>query len=164
MGRDRAGYIFRNYCEELRELELGDGTVKIFLNMESRNGKQALVELLQYMKHTVLSEDMFQTVDKRIIELDAIVDEVKNSEEWEVVHMTILEKGKEIGKEIGEEKHLINLVYRKQQKGYPLNVIAEHLEITEEEAAVIIKAIEQHPDFTPEELVSVLHPLKHRAD
>ena len=45
--------------------------------------------------------------DQRLLTLDSVVTEVKQSEEWEDVKMSILsigmEKGEEIGKEIGEE-------------------------------------------------------------
>lgn len=37
-GRDIARYTFSEWCEEVPELPLGDGTKKIFLNMTSKNG------------------------------------------------------------------------------------------------------------------------------
>ena len=42
--------------------------------------------------------------DKRIVDLDRIVEEVKQSEEWEAVKMNILEIGIERGKELGLEQ------------------------------------------------------------
>ena len=39
--------------------------------------------------------------DERIVDLDRIVEEVKQSEEWEAVKMNILEIGFEQGKELG---------------------------------------------------------------
>jgi len=39
-GLDRTQYTFRNCCIEQKELELGDGGIKIFLNMESMNGSK----------------------------------------------------------------------------------------------------------------------------
>lgn len=53
--RDLARYTFSEQCEEIPELRLGDGTRKIFLNMESLNGRAELVSLLQYMKKTSLT-------------------------------------------------------------------------------------------------------------
>lgn len=67
-----------------------DGTSKIFLNMTSRNGRPELVSLLQYMKCITLNNENIMVQDKRILDLDRIVGEVKQSEEWEVVKMSIL--------------------------------------------------------------------------
>ena len=71
--RDLARYTFSEQCEEIPELRLGDGTRKIFLNMESLNGRAELVSLLQYMKKTSLDNPAIQVMDPRIVELDEIV-------------------------------------------------------------------------------------------
>ena len=100
-GRDRAMYTFSERCEEVPDLPLGDGTSKIFLNMMSINGRPELVSLLQYMKCTTLSNVNVTVKDERILDLDRIVEEVRQSEEWEAVRMNILEIGFEQGKEMG---------------------------------------------------------------
>ena len=84
-GRDRASYTFTEQCEEFSELPLDDGTKKIFLNMTSKNGRPELISLLQYMKNTTIDNPEVKIKDKRIITLDKIVNEVKQSEEWEAV-------------------------------------------------------------------------------
>ncbi len=76
---------------QLEGLELEDGATKIFLNMTSKNGSQELVSLLQYMKETRLDNPEILVKDKRIVELDEIVTEVKESEEWEGIRMNILD-------------------------------------------------------------------------
>ena len=83
-GRDRAMYTFRERCEEEPELMLDDGTSKIFLNMTSRKGRPELVSLLQYMKHTTLDNRDIIVRDERILDLDRIVNEVMQTEEWEM--------------------------------------------------------------------------------
>ena len=107
-GRDSAVYTFNEQCSEFPDLPLDDGTTKIFLNMTSKNGRPELVSLLQYMKETRLDNPNILVKDKRILKLAEIVDEVKQSEEWEEVKMSIwstgVEHGKEIGEKIGEEK------------------------------------------------------------
>lgn len=103
-GKDLAMYTFRERCEEVPELSLEDGTSKIFLNMTSKNGRSELVSLLQYMKHTTLDNENITVKDERILDLDRIVGEVKQSEEWEAVRMNILEIGMAKGEEIGLEK------------------------------------------------------------
>ena len=50
--------------------------------MESKNGEPELVSLLQYMKETHLDNPEILVRDARIIELDQVVQEVKESEEW----------------------------------------------------------------------------------
>ena len=72
---------------------LEDGTTKIFLNMTSKNGSKELVSLLQYMKDTDIENPEILIKDKRILELDKIVAEVKESEEWEDTQMTIYDMG-----------------------------------------------------------------------
>lgn len=103
-GRDLAMYTFKERCEEVPELLLEDGTSKIFLNMASKNGRPELISLLQYMKDTTLDNDNVMVKDGRILHLDRIVNEVRQSEEWEAVEMNIFEMGIERGKELGIEQ------------------------------------------------------------
>ena len=97
-------YTFSERCEEVPELSLEDGTSKIFLNMTSKNGRPELISLLQYMRHTTLDNENITVKDKRILDLDRIVGEVKQSEEWEAVEMNIFELGVARGEERGIEK------------------------------------------------------------
>lgn len=101
-GKDRAMYTFSERCEEVPELTLEDGTSKIFLNMTSKNGRPELISLLQYMRYTTLDNESIIVRDKRILDLDRIVGEVKQSEEWEAVKMNILEIGIARGLEEGK--------------------------------------------------------------
>lgn len=102
--RDLARYTFTEQCEEIPGLHLEDGTTKIFLNMTSKKGSKELVSLLQYMKDTTLKNPEILIADERIVELDKIVTEVKESEEWEAVQMNIMEIAMEKGLERGMEK------------------------------------------------------------
>lgn len=96
--KDLAKYTFTEQCEEIQGLHLDDGTTKIFLNMTSKNGSQELISLLQYMKRTTLENPEIIVKDQRILALDRIVQEVKESDEWEAVQMNILEIGIEKGR------------------------------------------------------------------
>lgn len=102
--RNLAMYTFTERCEEVPDLWLDDGTCKIFLNMASKNGRPELVSLLQYMKCTTLDNENVIVKDERILHLDKIVNEVRQSEEWEDVEMNIFEIGVERGKELGIEQ------------------------------------------------------------
>lgn len=147
-GHDLAKYTFKEQCEEIAGLCLEDGTTKIFLNMASRNGEPTLVSLLQYMKETRLDNPEVAVRDERIRKLDEIVTEVKQSEEWEAVKMSILsvgiERGREEGLECGriEGRHgkMKELTAKKLAKGKNAATIAEELE---EELSVIEQLIRE---------------------
>lgn len=109
-GLDRAMYTFIEQCEEIQGLHLGDGTKKIFLNMSSKNGRAELVSLLQYMKKSELDNPEILVRDERIMNLNRIVEEVKKSEEWEDVRMSIYSVGVEDGIERGEHQATLEMI------------------------------------------------------
>ena len=111
-GLDRAMYTFIEQCEEIPGLRLGDGTKKIFLNMSSKNGRAELVSLLQYMKKSELDNPEILVRDERIMNLNRIVEEVKASEEWEDVRMSIYSVGVEDGIEQGEYQAMLEMILR----------------------------------------------------
>ena len=123
-GKNLAKYTFTEQCEEVSNLKLEDGTTKIFLNMSSKNGAPELVSMLQYMKDTYLENPEVVVKDSRLLELDKIVNEVRESDEWEAVKMNILE----IGKEYGAKEKLKEQIEKKLEKGYSLEAIADMLE------------------------------------
>ena len=108
--RDLAKYTFVEKCKEIENLELEDGTTKIFLNMASKNGSQELISLLQYMKESRLDNPEILVKDKRLIELDEIVTEVKESEEWEGIRMNILDIGIQEGERRAKEEAIISMI------------------------------------------------------
>lgn len=144
-GRDQAKYTFTEQCQEVEGLCLEDGTTKIFLNMASKNGDPVLVSMLQYMKKTRLDNPEISVHDERIQKLDSIVQEVKESEEWEAVRMSILSIGMEKGMEKGMKKgRVITLktqVSRKLEKGRSAEQIAEDLELELPETEELIREI-----------------------
>lgn len=154
-GRNLAKYTFTEQCEEIAGLHLEDGTKKIFLNMSSKNGNQELVSLLQYMKETRMDNPEVKVKDERIVKLDAIVREVKQSGEWEAVKMNILEigiqrgeeRGKEIGEQFGREIKLVELICHKLQRGKNSAQIAEDLE---EDAAIVEEICQAAVGLAPE--------------
>ena len=137
-GKDLAKYTFTEQCEEVPGLHLEDGTMKLFLNMTSKNGDPVLVSLLQYMKQTSIDNPEIQVKDERIVTLDAVVQEVKQSEEWEAVKMSILS----IGIEKGERQFLQNTTLKKLKKGMDIPQIAKDLETDESVIREIIASLE----------------------
>ncbi len=144
-GKDLAKYTFTEQCKELNGMELEDGTKKIFLNMKSKNGAPELISLLQYMKQSNLNNPDIMVQDDRIVKLDIIVNEVKQSEEWEEVHMSIYgnglqqgrEEGRKEGREEGREEGRLserkNLVLEMLRNDEPLEKIMMYSKLTEEE-------------------------------
>lgn len=70
--------------------------------------------------------------DERLVRLNEVVEEVRQSEEWEAVRMNILEigiaQGEAKGVVKGEKKKLIEQVCKKLKKGKAPKLIAEELE------------------------------------
>lgn len=137
-GKDLARYTFTEQCEEIEGLHLEDGTTKIFLNMKSKNGRPDLISLLQYMKNTTLENPEILIKDERILSLSEIVEEVKQSEEWEAVKMNILE----IGIQKGERDKLKEIIKKKLEKGKTIDEIADALEEETRTIEELIKEIE----------------------
>ena len=123
-----AEYTFTEQCEEISDLPLDDGTKKIFLNMTSRNGRPKLISLLQYMKNTTIDNPEIIVKDRRIVTLDEIVNEVKQSEEWEAVKMNILEIGIEKGRQEGLKQGIRAMVQDNLEEGVEEKRICEKLQ------------------------------------
>lgn len=107
------------------------------------------------MKNTTLDNPEIQVRDKRIVELDKIVTEVKESEEWEEVEMNIwdiaMTKGVELGVQQGVEQgtvsKLIEQVCKKLTKRCSVAEIADMLE---EDELLIQKIADIAEKYTPE--------------
>lgn len=139
--KDLAKYTFTEQCEEVPGLHLQDGTQKIFLNMTSRNGKPELVSLLQYMKETKLDNPEIVVKDERLRELDRIVREVKETEEWEDVSTSIYSKGIQEGIQEG----ILGIVKNMLKHDIPDADICTLTECEPEFVAKVRKELEQKP-------------------
>ena len=96
------------------------------------------------MRNTKLDNPEIQVKDERIVELDKIVSEVKESEEWEAVQMNILE----VGINRGEMQKLVSQVCRKLEKGNSVEEIADMLEEETEVIQTICNIAAQYaPDY-----------------
>ncbi len=131
--------------------------------MASKNGSKELVSLLQYMKNTTLDNPEIEVKDERIVKLNEIVSEVKESEEWEAVEMNILEVGINYGISQGENRLLVSLVCKKMKKGYTVTQIAEMLEEEEEVIAGICEIAEKYkPAYDVESIVSEINSTEYK--
>lgn len=127
--------------------------------MSHKNGSQNLINLLQYMKRTDINNPEINEPDKRIIELNRIVREVKESEEWEGVKMDILDIGINRGISRGEYKKLIFQVGRKKVKGISSVEIADMLEEDPELIQKIYDALDQYDAAKDwNKILEIVHP------
>ena len=150
--KDLAKYTFTEQCEEIQGLKLEDGTKKIFLNMSSKNGSQELVSLLQYMKETRIDNPNITSKDSRILELDEIVTEVRESEEWEALNMNFME----LCETWGQNLKLLSLIRKNLSKGQSAVQIADALEESAEYIDSILTLMKSHPDWTDKQILEHL--------
>lgn len=107
-------YTFTNKCEEVKDLELMDGTKKIFFNTKAydKAKNEEVKALLKYLEYNN------KTNNKLISKIDKKVKEVKDNKEWRVEYMTLemikqeqfkkgFKDGEEKGFKDGEEKGII---------------------------------------------------------
>ncbi len=124
--RERYCYTFENICKEEEGLRLDDGTTKIFLNALGTKGEVS-PELKAFLRYVAGNK----SDDEFVKELDAEVVKIRESKEWRREYMTLLMRDRENvekGIEQGGLYQLINMVYKKIQKGKALELIADELE------------------------------------
>jgi predicted transposase/invertase (TIGR01784 family) len=105
----RACYTFENICLENKDLELKDGTRKIFLNAAGNHIgiSKDLANFLDYLAEKGANDEYTSMLEQEVTR-------VKNSEDWRREYMTLemkideereqaREEGERIGRELGEE-------------------------------------------------------------
>ena len=114
------------------------------------------------MKETSLENPNIIVKDERIETLDAIVNDVLESEEWEETNMSIYsvawelgeKAGMESGIEIGEQKNKVILICKKLQKGKSLDVIADEMETDRDSIDAVFAVIQRFaPDYDMEKVL-----------
>lgn len=97
-GRGRSIYTFKNFCVQEKDLELGDGAIKIFLNAKGTKGEVSpeLRAFLDYVKDGRVSDTYTQELDNAVLK-------GKSSEEWRLDYMKLLANYMDIRRESHEE-------------------------------------------------------------
>jgi predicted transposase/invertase (TIGR01784 family) len=106
----RACYTFENICLENKDLELKDGTRKIFLNAAGNHIgiSKDLANFLDYLAEKGANDEYTSMLEQEVTR-------VKNSEDWRREYMTLemkideereqaREEGERIGRKLGEER------------------------------------------------------------
>lgn len=138
-GKDLPIYTFKNKCVEEPKLELGDDTVKVFVNPYGNTKKLSagLKSFFDYLKEEIAQS----TFTKK---LDSEVERVRENQELRVEYMSMLatlEDTREEGVEQGRLLHLIETIYKKMLKGKTNNKIADEVEETIEVVERVKKSI-----------------------
>lgn len=153
--KDQYIYRFRNVCRELPELELEDGTEKVFVNTTGHLGT-VTEEFKQVMRmfNGLIAEGNF------VEELQQEVDRVKLSKDWRREYMklhVLLDDTKREGIIQGELLALTKQVCRKLQKQKTPQEIAEDLDESLEKIQQICNIAKEYaPDYDPEAICAQL--------
>ena len=119
-------YTFRNFCEEDKEVLLGDDTTKIFLNTESRmeDVNRDLMAFLDYVAGR-RSEDSF------VQKLAEAVEKAKRNRKWRHEYMTLLMRDQENfekGIALGIEQGIYGAISMCREFGMPDSDILKNLQ------------------------------------
>lgn len=92
-------YTFSNRCKEALELELGDGTSKVFVNAkgDTENLSEDFRAFLRYLNGEIIEGNSFISV------LENEVEAARNKEEWRVEYMSLMVEFRERYKEGKED-------------------------------------------------------------
>lgn len=134
-------YTFEEYCQEVPELKLNDGSRRIFINTKGNNPEEFSQEFLDFMDYINQTTDLIAERSKsnRIRKINDRVRSVKDSEKvgvklmqaWEERYYDRLEareQGHAEGHAEGMRNALRNLVQKKLAKGKSIEEIADILE------------------------------------
>ena len=140
-GRGKHIYTFENVCKEDKEIFLGDGAVKIFLNADSQldDVSRDLAAFLDYVAGR-------ETEDTYVKKLKDAVDRAKKNREWRHEYMTLLmrdqeniEKGIEQGIEKGTLQERRKIIVKMIGQGFNDGQIMSVCETNEEEISLCRK-------------------------
>ena len=98
-GKGLPVYTFSNRCKEALELELEDGTSKVFVNAkgDTENLSEDLQAFLKYLNGEIIKDNSF------ISTLENEVEAARNKEEWRVEYMSLMVEFRERYKEGKED-------------------------------------------------------------
>ena len=155
-------YTFQEFCEEVPDLRLNDGAKRIFINTKGKNTSGFSREFLDFMDYinSTTDENAEKTESEKIKIIHSRVKKIKASEKMGVKLMQKWEElayaredGWNEGKIEGKIEEKIDLICKKLIKGKTVEQIADDLEDTVENIAVICEvANEFAPDYDIEKI------------
>jgi predicted transposase/invertase (TIGR01784 family) len=143
-GENKYCYTFRMKCDEVSNMNLEDGAVRIFLNTHGQNKDEVSLELIELLHFIEYTNDDGETECKsqQLRKLQKRVKDIQNSAEVGVKYMQaweerIMEQNQ--AREEGKQEAIIELIKKKQAKGKSIEQIADALEKSVEEVELLIK-------------------------
>jgi predicted transposase/invertase (TIGR01784 family) len=147
-GENKYCYTFRMKCDEVSNMNLEDGAVRIFLNTHGQNKDEVSLELIELLHFIEYTNDDGETECKsqQLRKLQKRVKDIQNSAEVGVKYMQAWEErimeqnqARAEGKQEGKQEAIIELIKKKQAKGKSIEQIADALEKSVEEVELLIK-------------------------
>jgi predicted transposase/invertase (TIGR01784 family) len=143
-GENKYCYTFRMKCDEVSNMNLEDGAVRIFLNTHGQNKDEVSLELIELLHFIEYTNDDSETECKsqQLQKLQKRVKDIQNSAEVGVKYMQaweerIMEQNQ--ARAEGKQEAIIELIKKKQAKGKSIEQIADALEKSVEEVELLIK-------------------------
>ena len=131
-------YTFKNKCDEVPDLELGDNTVKMFLNTKGTIQNDEPDELIHFLKFVHDSSISVDDSDRSLKKLQTIYKSLLTERDLEDNYMRMdwvkeegrkegSEEGREEGREEGKEAILIKMISSKRKLHISEDAILEEL-------------------------------------
>ena len=146
-GMDRHIYTFVNTCREYQNLELDDGTMKIFLSTRGKldDVSSGLREFLKYVENTT-DEFAGKTDSCLVKDLHRRVQDIRDTRKYQVEYMTLYQYEKDIerkaraeglaaGRKEGQQHANRNTVLRMHARGLSDADIADFVGISERQVS-----------------------------
>lgn len=170
-GRNLMRYTFRSICIEEKDLELGDGTVRVVLNAKGTKGEvsRELQDFLDLVanrhvadRHTYAKGSYADRVQEQVVIARENSEWRREYMEWKMTLLNEWTKGRAEGraeglaegKEVGALLKQIELITKKIRRGMELPAIAEMLEVEEESIKPIYDAVKASaPDYNSDEIL-----------
>ncbi len=129
-GKGLYKYTFEMVCEEIPDIKLSDGAIRIFLNtqgFDSTGVSHELVELLKYFENTT-KDTVSDTSSEKIRKLQEKIDEIKSSEEIGVKFMNLWEE-KLLDKQDAYQEAKKDVALKMKENGFDYQVISDVTEL-----------------------------------
>ena len=143
-GYDRYRYTFKNLCEEVPGLELGDECTKVILNTKGKNVDETDQKLRDFLHYIAQSSDenVPEDCDERLKRLHEKIKKIKASAEIGVAYMKMEERDRLI-KRSGIEEGIKALTETLQEMDIPKEQVClklrEKFELSADEAEAYMK-------------------------
>ncbi len=150
-GHGKYRYTFRNQCQEIRGLELGDESVRVILNTkgtDSTDIEPGLIEFLHYVSDSTERQISAQA-DARLQRLHEVIESIRRNSEMEAAYMKAETREREIiadakaeGRKEGVKEERIRVIGNMMDSlGLTAGQVMEVLKIPEPERKEYVRLI-----------------------